>query len=85
MGIWAGGTSLNAAGGRDGGGCTGLCGASHEGPLGFEANALVLGLETEVDVEEAAPTVDGDASLGKGALPPAAAAANAFPGAATGA
>jgi hypothetical protein len=53
--------------------------------LGFEANASVLGLETEVDVEEAAPTVDGDAGLGKGTLPPAAAAAIAFAGAATGA
>jgi hypothetical protein len=53
--------------------------------LGFEANALVLGLETEVDVEEAASTVDGDAALGKGTLPPAAAAATAFAGAATGA
>ena len=86
MGAWAGGTSLNAAGGTDGSaGCTCLCGASREGPFGFEANALVLGLETEVDVEEVAPTVDGDAGLGKGTLPPAAAAAMAFARAATGA
>ena len=83
----AGGPSLNAAGGRDGGaGCTGLCAASREGPFDVEANALGLGLETEVDVEEVAPTIiGGEAGLGEGMPPPVVADAIAFAGAATGA